>query len=118
MQDFFRDMPDIVFDHWPLVVFVPVVLVVLAALVGFTRWYDSRDRRHGDRAQCSGQGEGQLVEAGSAVERAVEVEDVTDGELQRVGAISAEHGSAGLGQGTAPDRHSGGDRLRQAVDDH
>lgn len=51
MQDFFRDIPDIVYNQWPIVVFTPAVLVVLAVFVGVTRWYDSQDRRSRDRAR-------------------------------------------------------------------
>lgn len=34
---------DVVVEHWPLLVLVPVVLVLIAVLAGVTRWWDRRD---------------------------------------------------------------------------
>ena len=32
-----------VFDHWPFMVLLPVVLVVMAVLAYLTRWWDQKD---------------------------------------------------------------------------
>jgi hypothetical protein len=34
---------DVVLHHWPLLIFVPAVLVLLGTFIGITRWWDLRD---------------------------------------------------------------------------
>ena len=34
---------EIVLHHWPLLIFMPAVLVLLVALIAVTRWWDLRD---------------------------------------------------------------------------
>ena len=34
---------EVVLQQWPLLIFVPAILVLLAALVAVTRWWDLRD---------------------------------------------------------------------------
>ena len=37
---------DVVLDQWPLLLFVPAVLLLVAALAGVTRWWDRKDEAH------------------------------------------------------------------------
>jgi hypothetical protein len=37
------DVLDVVLHQWPSLIFLPTVLVVVATLVGVTRWWDRRD---------------------------------------------------------------------------
>jgi hypothetical protein len=34
---------DVVLHEWPILIYVPLVLVLLGVLVGVTRWWDGRD---------------------------------------------------------------------------
>jgi hypothetical protein len=34
---------DVVLQEWPILIYVPLVLVLLGVLVGVTRWWDERD---------------------------------------------------------------------------
>ena len=34
---------DVVLQEWPILIYVPLVLVLLGVLVGVTRWWDGRD---------------------------------------------------------------------------
>jgi hypothetical protein len=34
---------DVVLQEWPILIYVPLVLVLLVVLVGVTRWWDGRD---------------------------------------------------------------------------
>jgi hypothetical protein len=38
-----RPVLDLFVEHWPLLIFVPAVLILVAVLVGVTRWWDRRD---------------------------------------------------------------------------
>lgn len=34
---------EVVLQQWPLLIFVPAILIVVVVLVGITRWWDLRD---------------------------------------------------------------------------
>ena len=38
-----RPVLDLFVEQWPLLIFVPAVLVLVAVLAGVTRWWDQRD---------------------------------------------------------------------------
>jgi hypothetical protein len=38
-----RPVLDLFVEQWPLLIFVPAVLVLVAVLAGVTRWWDRRD---------------------------------------------------------------------------
>jgi hypothetical protein len=38
-----RPVLDVFVEQWPLLIFVPAVLVLVAVLAGVTRWWDRRD---------------------------------------------------------------------------
>jgi hypothetical protein len=38
-----RQMLDLFIQHWPLLIFVPTVLILLAVVAVVTRWWDRRD---------------------------------------------------------------------------
>src|SRR4051794_41721751 len=38
-----RPVLDLFVEQWPLLIFVPAVLILIAVLAGVTRWWDRRD---------------------------------------------------------------------------
>jgi hypothetical protein len=38
-----RSVLDLFVEQWPLLIFVPAVLILVAVLAGVTRWWDGRD---------------------------------------------------------------------------
>ena len=38
-----RPVLDLFVEQWPLLIFVPAVLILVAVLAGLTRWWDRRD---------------------------------------------------------------------------
>jgi hypothetical protein len=38
-----RPVLDLFVEQWPLLIFVPAVLILIAVLAGLTRWWDRRD---------------------------------------------------------------------------
>ena len=38
-----RPVLDLFIEQWPLLIFVPAVLILVAVLAGVTRWWDRRD---------------------------------------------------------------------------
>jgi hypothetical protein len=38
-----RPVLDLFVEQWPMLIFVPVVLILIAVLAGVTRWWDRRD---------------------------------------------------------------------------
>jgi hypothetical protein len=40
--------------YWPVAIFAPAVLLLIALLAGITRWWDQRDRAAEERALWSG----------------------------------------------------------------
>jgi hypothetical protein len=51
------DVLDVVLHQWPSLIFLPTVLVVVATLVGVTRWWDRRDEARAtgtDEARVAG----------------------------------------------------------------
>jgi hypothetical protein len=38
-----RPVLDVFVEQWPLLIFVPAVLILIAVLAGVTRWWDRRD---------------------------------------------------------------------------
>ena len=40
-----RPVLDLFVEQWPLLIFVPAVLILVAVLAGVTRWWDRRDAK-------------------------------------------------------------------------
>ena len=40
-----RPVLDLFVEQWPLLIFVPAVLILIAVLAGVTRWWDRRDAK-------------------------------------------------------------------------
>ena len=40
-----RPVLDLFVEQWPMLIFVPAVLILVAVLAGVTRWWDRRDAR-------------------------------------------------------------------------
>jgi hypothetical protein len=62
-----RPVLDLFVEQWPMLIFVPAVLILVAVLAGVTRWWDRRDakRSAATTAQRAGAATGHEVAAGS-----------------------------------------------------
>ena len=45
-----RPVLDLFVEQWPMLIFVPVVLILIAVLAGVTRWWDRRDAQRSTKA--------------------------------------------------------------------
>ena len=45
-----RPVLDLFVEQWPLLIFVPAVLILVAVLAGVTRWWDRRDAQRSTKA--------------------------------------------------------------------
>ena len=62
-----RPVLDLFVEQWPMLIFVPAVLIIVAVLAGVTRWWDRRDakRSAATTAQRADAATGHEVAAGS-----------------------------------------------------
>ncbi len=62
-----RPVLDLFVEQWPMLIFVPAVLILVAVLAGVTRWWDRRDaeRSAGTTARRADAAIGHEVAAGS-----------------------------------------------------
>ena len=45
-----RPVLDLFVEQWPMLIFVPAVLILVAVLAGVTRWWDRRDAQRSTKA--------------------------------------------------------------------
>ena len=61
----------LVLDYWPITIFTPAILVLIATLALITRWWDKRDQAaRGTRGRRSGRGCGRDLGTGRRKPRA------------------------------------------------
>ena len=44
-----RPVLDLFVEQWPMLIFVPAILILIAVLAGVTRWWDNRDTQRSAR---------------------------------------------------------------------